>query len=186
MFKHASTIAFALAAGTAYAGQCDAVMTSSGTVFNLTGLQNKDQKSYVQIISTDGTETQTFEFNYCDTVEFEDGGSGYGASHKVVQTETTFVENYKIVAEDKIDKSTNLRNEDNDTIGIVFEQGSDNICQRKTTKGTEDVMYSMKTQVTCSEGDEDVVVESVALDGCVWNVNLKHSSGCPTVNLDLD
>ena len=151
--------------------QCVNVISSSGSVYDLRGLYNKDS-IYTKTV-TDSTDK--LKWNYC-TYGGDVPESAYGVVVTADAASTTTV-----VATDSIDLvPDNLRDAEDAIIGIVFSQDSDTVCDG-------DTMYSMQTTVTCDEAKTGVpAITSVKKNVCVYEVALVSDAGCATLNVDVD
>ena len=83
---------------------------------------------------------------------------------------------------------TNLRDTDKKTIGLTVKQASDTMCQAGRT-AQDNVYYSLKSNIVCDLlntqiGEAEIV--SATYSDCVYEVTLKHKTGCPTLGLDTD
>ena len=139
MFKHLAGLAFAVTSVQAIEPsdiskvQCQSIITSSGTVFDITAIEN--DTPYEKTLVSTGLDT--LQFNYCTTFSDDDAYAVVVAS---VTGETT------VVADDPVNiagGSTNLRDADEKVIGLTFTQSSDEVCGDKT--------YSMTTNLVCDE-----------------------------------
>jgi len=149
--------------------------TSSGTIFNVEGIEGVDD--YSENVSGAGSPPGAkLSFNYCTFLE--GGAQAYGVLHGGGAQD-------KIVASKAViaTKPTNIREGDatSKTVGISFTQGSDTACN-------SGVNYSMTTNLSCNEAITGAAdIKSVVLtNGCEFVITADHKDGCPDVNIDID
>lgn len=150
--------------------QCQAIVTTDGTIFSITGLES--ETFYSKAV---GSTSDQLQFNYCTYGNLED--DAYGLVKKASGDNL-------VVASKNISwtKAKNLEDDNEKNIGVTF-------YQKSGTKCTEDANYSMRTNLYCDKSvtaKGGAEVTSVSLKDCEYIVNLKHKAGCPTVDLDVD
>ena len=154
--------------------QCQALTTSSGTVFSIGDIEGVDD--YSVNVKDDGVSGYSLVFNYCTFVEGTTGT--YGIYRKLGDKSKDVVVANKAI---KAFSAENLRDADGNTNGVTFTQESSTTCKGETK-------YSMTTELYCKEGVTNAgSVRSVTLkDECEFVVVMDHKEGCPDVNVDVD
>jgi len=169
-----------LGAGDQVLAQCQAITTSSGSLFNIVPLDsNSDYSSVVT-----GELTQTLHWTYCGFATLPAGSTETPKAYAyIVDTDTTKDDLFD-VATNKLANAANIRDDDNKSIGLTFDQSSATKCF--AADGTLS-SYSMKTNLMCDSNiTGDAQIESVVKDGCSYVVTMKTNEGCADVPIDLD
>jgi len=160
--------AFAGAGGDLSEMQCHGMVTSSGTLFNIGGVEGDDDYE----LAVDGG---TLTINYCTFVE---GADAYAVFSKQNggELETTAVATKPVLPTqaDDIDST-----DGETTLGITFTQESDSLCSGETN-------YSVTTKLLCDEAITDApTFETTVLDQCVFTVTMSHKDGCADFDVDV-
>ena len=85
-----------------------------------------------------------------------------------------------VVAKDFIVSGDNIRDSDNNIVGVSFTQGGGDKCDGKNES-------SLKTNLYCDESVTGAAtITSMSINGCEYTVNLKHAAGCPMLAIDIE
>ena len=150
--------------------QCHALTTSSATIFNIEGVEGSTDYSSV----IEGAAGSTLTWNYCT---YASGGpaDSYAWVSNSAKVKTSVADSFIKPLE-----SENVRDADSETIGVQFTQSSESLC-------ANGVNWGMTTKLLCDETvTGKATVNKVKMDGCVYNIELKHADGCPAVGIDIE
>jgi hypothetical protein len=166
----------------AAAVQCQAVTTTSGSVFNIEGIEKEGSDYKKSVPLADGSGNEDLIWNYCT---YATGGpvdktTTYAYTVQADGTTKTAIATKAIAAL----SAKNIKDADKKVIGVLLTQNSSSVC---TDDGTTKVNWSMETSLMCKEDVKDApTIKSVTADGCVYKVVMEHKDGCPDLNLDLE
>jgi len=151
--------------------QCHALTTSSGTIFNIEGVEGATD--YTSVI--EGASTSTLTWNYCTYASGYDKSDSYAWVLNSKNVKTSVADSYIKPLE-----AENVRDADNATIGVKFTQESNSLCYNG-------VNWGVTTTLLCDESvTGKATVTKAKMDGCHYNVELKHEDGCPAVAIDIE
>ena len=157
--------------------QCASLTSSSLTIWNISDLMNDD---YLSATLSNG---QTINWNYCRKQKYDSNSN----TESFAVAKTTYT---KVIADSFYEDITNLRDseENNKTTGVTFVQTSDTLCKNKIGDVAA-ANFSFKTNLYCDESVTEngaPTIVSSTYEDCVYEVTLKHKTGCPTVGIDTD
>jgi len=187
MFKTLTGLALAVPAlADRAAGGCQAITTTSGTVFNIEDLEGPMDYTFDLPYLNGVTLPGVLTWNYCDYVETAQT-SAYATFNPTIGAVDHIIASKKVATM----SATNIRdpNDDTKTIGVSFMQDSETQCHN-VISNTSGHTFSLQTDLYCNADLTGAATVRSAKQStentCIFMVEMEHASGCPIIKFDTD